>query len=88
MLVDGELALDAGYDTSGPMDLAFSYGVFGQGGSMSGDVIVVPEPTCLALLAIGGLAMLRIRVSRVMRRPRASAVVDGAGFLPFLPAAR
>ena len=59
VLVDGELALDAAYDTAGLMDLSFSYGLDGQGGSVSGDVIVVPEPTCLALLALGGLAMIR-----------------------------
>ena len=64
VLVDGELALDAGYDTSGPMDLAFSYGVFGQGGSVSGQIVTVPEPTCLALLALGGPAMLRRRRRR------------------------
>ena len=61
VLVDGELALDAEYDTSGPMDLTFSYGLDGQGGSLSGDVIVVPEPTCMALLGLGGLAVLRRR---------------------------
>ena len=58
VLIDGELALDAAYDTAGPMDLTFSYGVFGQGGSVSlgaGNVIVVPEPTCVALLLFGGL---------------------------------
>ena len=59
VLVDAELALDAGYDTAGAMDLAFSYGVFGQGGSVSGQVVTVPEPTCVALLALGALAMLR-----------------------------
>ena len=61
VLIDGESALDAGYDTSGPMDLAFSYGVFGQGGSVSGQVVAVPEPTCLAMLALGALAMFRRR---------------------------
>ena len=60
-LIEGELPLDAGYDTSEPMDLVFSYGVFGQGGPLSGDVIVVPEPTCVALLALGALAALRRR---------------------------
>ena len=59
--VDGEFPLDAAYDTAGAMDLTFSYGVFGQGGSVGGQVIAVPEPTCLALLALGGLAVLRRR---------------------------
>ena len=57
--IDGESALDAGYDTAAPMDLEFSYGVFGQGGSVSGQVVAVPEPTCLAMLALGALAMFR-----------------------------
>ena len=64
VLVDGELALDAAYDTAGPMDLAFSYGVFGQGGSVTGNVVVVPEPATLALLALGSLAMIRRRRER------------------------
>ena len=59
VLIDGDLALDAAYDTAGPMDLAFSYGVYGQGGSLDGSVVVVPEPAALSLLALGALAMLR-----------------------------
>ena len=59
--IDGELPLDAEYDTAGTMDLEFSYGLDGQGGSVTGDVIVVPEPTCVVLLTLGGLAMLRRR---------------------------
>ena len=62
--VDGDLSLDAGYDTAGPMDLTFSYGMFGQGGSQSGQVVAVPEPTCLLLLALGGIVGLRRRRDR------------------------
>ena len=62
VLIDGELALGAACDTSGPMDLTFSYGAFGRGGSLSGKVVVVPEPAALSLLAlVGGLAALRRR---------------------------
>ena len=68
VLVDGELALGAAFDTTPPLslppDLMFSYGVFGQGGSVSGDVILVPEPATLGLLAMGGLAMMRRRRDR------------------------
>jgi len=35
--------------------------MFGQGGSVSGQVIVVPEPATLSLLALGGLAVLHRR---------------------------
>ena len=59
--IDGDVALDPAYNTSGTMDLAFSYGVFGQGGSVSGDVIIVPEPTCLVLLGLGGVILSRRR---------------------------
>ena len=62
--VAGEFPLDAAYDTAAPMDLEFSYGVFGQGGSQIGQVVVVPEPTCIALLGLGGSAMLRRRKRR------------------------
>ena len=70
VLIDGDLTLDAAYDASEPMDLAFSYGVYGQGGSRSGQIVTVPEPATLSLLTLGGLAMLR-------RRSAAKAATKG-----------
>lgn len=62
--VNGDVALDPAYDTAGTMDLTFSYGVFGQGGSVSGNIVTIPEPTTMALLALGALGVLRRRRRR------------------------
>jgi len=51
VLVDGLLPLDAAFDVTPPLslppDLILSYGVFGQGGPVSGDVIIGPVPPTL-----------------------------------------
>jgi hypothetical protein len=58
--VDGELGLDAGFKVGGTMDLEFWYA--GTDGNLrAGNVVAVPEPAGLALLALGGLALLRRR---------------------------
>jgi len=57
--IDGDVALDAAaFNTAvGVMDLDFSYGLFSQGGAVTGEVIIVPEPTCLVVLGLGGLML-------------------------------
>ena len=52
----------------GGMDLFISYAA-GTGNDVS--LSTVPEPATMSLLALGGLAMLRRRSSRVLKRRRA-----------------
>ena len=42
-------------------DLTFSYTIYGVPGTYAGNLITVPEPATLSMLALGGLALLRRR---------------------------
>lgn len=58
--VDGDLLLDSAFNVGGTMDLQFLYSGI-DGNLITGEVVAVPEPATLALLAMGGLAVIRRR---------------------------
>jgi hypothetical protein len=58
--VDGDLLLDSAFNVGGTMDLQFLYAGI-DGNLTTGEVVAVPEPATLALLAMGGLAVIRRR---------------------------
>lgn len=58
--VDGDMLLDSAFNVGGTMDFQFLYAGT-DGNLITGDVVAVPEPATLAMLTLGGLAVIRRR---------------------------